>query len=113
MKVMVWCGGASGGLYAGALAHELRALEPGVTIFGFGGGQLAAAGAELLGDYRGPTVTGLAGVLVPLPRTYALYRHLVAEARAPRPGGFVAIAFPPLNFPPGPALPQGGLPAGD
>jgi lipid-A-disaccharide synthase len=107
---MVSCGEASGDLYAGALVHELRALDPSVRAFGFGGGQLAAAGAELIGDYRGHTVTGLAEVVLQLPRTYGLYRRLVAEARARRPDVFVAIDFPDFNFKLGQALHAAGIP---
>ena len=49
-KVMVSCGEASGDLYAGALVRELRNVAPGAEVFGFGGGQMAKAGAELVGD---------------------------------------------------------------
>jgi lipid-A-disaccharide synthase len=107
---MVSCGEASGDLYAGALVHELRALEPDVHVFGFGGGHFASAGGQLLADYRGHTVTGLAEVLLQLPRTYALYRHLVAEAKARRPDVFVAIDFPDFNFRLGQALHKAGIP---
>lgn len=107
---MVSCGEASGDLYAGALVHELRALQPDIRVFGFGGGQLAEAGGELIGDYRGHSVTGLAEVLLQLPRTYALYRQLVAAARARRPDVFVAIDFPDFNFKLGQALHAAGIP---
>ena len=42
--VMISCGEASGDLYAGALASELRRLSPGVRLLGFGGDRLQAAG---------------------------------------------------------------------
>ena len=57
--VMMSCGEASGDLYAGALALELQRLAPGVRIFGLGGENMHAAGAELVADYRGLAVTGL------------------------------------------------------
>jgi lipid-A-disaccharide synthase len=110
VNLMISCGEASGDLYAGALVHELRALQPDVRVFGFGGGQLAEAGGELIGDYRGHSVTGLAEVLLQLPRTYALYRQLVAAARARRPDVFVAIDFPDFNFKLGQALHAAGIP---
>jgi len=109
-RLLLSCGEASGDLYAGALVHELRALEAGVEVFGFGGGQFAAAGGALVADYRGHTVTGLAEVLMQLPRTYALYRQLVAEARTRRPDVFVAIDFPDFNFRVGQALHKAGIP---
>ena len=95
---MVSCGEASGDLYAGALAAELRALEPGIAITGLGGERLAGAGASLVGDYRGLTVTGLAEALKVLPRSYAMYRRLLAVARAQRPDVLVAIDYPDFNF---------------
>jgi lipid-A-disaccharide synthase len=98
VRVLISCGEASGDLYAGALARELRASDPLVKIAGFGGDQLRAAGATLLGDYRGLTVTGLAEALRVLPRSYAMYRRLVADARAERPDVFVAVDFPDFNF---------------
>src|SRR5690606_5839905 len=81
-----------------ALAAELLAQAPGSRVFGFGGGHLAAAGAELAGDYRGFAVTGLTEALRVLPRSYAMYRRLVDRARAERPDVFVAIHFPVFNF---------------
>ena len=96
--VMVSCGEASGDLYAGALAQALKAQAPGTRVLGFGGERLAAAGAELAGDYRGIAVTGLTEVLRVLPRTYAMYRRLVDLARTTCPDVFVAIDFPDFNF---------------
>ena len=40
---MISCGEASGDVYAGALVHALREIEPSIDVFGFGGQQLAAA----------------------------------------------------------------------
>jgi lipid-A-disaccharide synthase len=98
MRIMISCGEASGDLYAGALAAELRARAPGVDIFGFGGPRLAAANARLIGDFTGLTVTGLTEALRVIPRSYAMYRRLVAAAREHRPDVFVAIDFPDFNF---------------
>ena len=108
--IMISCGEASGDLYAGALVEALRRAEPGVRAFGFGGEKLAAAGAELVGDYRGHTVTGLVEVIKHLPGTYRLYRHLVATARERRPDVFVAIDFPDFNFKLGQAIHALGIP---
>ena len=95
---MISCGEASGDLYAGALAAELRARAPAVEIFGFGGPRLAAAGADLIGKFTGLTVTGLTEALRVIPRSYAMYRRLIAAARERRPDVFVAIDFPDFNF---------------
>src|SRR5215216_5021663 len=98
MRIMMSCGEASGDLYAGALAAELRQRVPDADIFGFGGPRLKAAGGELLGDFGRFSVTGLTEALRVLPRSLAMLRRLVATARERRPDVFVAIDFPDFNF---------------
>ena len=108
--VLVSCGEPSGDLYAGALVRELRSLVPGLRALGFGGEHLREAGAELVGDYRGLTVTGLVEALRVLPRSYAMYRRLVAAAREHRPDVVVLIDFPDFNFRVGKAAARRGIP---
>lgn len=107
---MISCGEASGDLYAGALAAELRRRDPGCRVIGFGGDCLREAGAELVGEYRGLAVTGLTEALRVLPRSYGMYRRLVARARAERPDVFVAVDFPDFNFRVASALHRMGVP---
>ncbi len=98
MHVMISCGEPSGDIYAGALAAEIRRLDPAAAISGFGSDHLRRAGADLVGDFRGLSVTGLLEVAGLLPRAYATYRRLVAHAKRTRPDVFVAIDFPDFNF---------------
>jgi len=98
MRVMISCGEPSGDLYAGALAAEIRRVDPSAAISGFGSDRLREAGAELVGDFQGLSVTGLLEVAGLLPRAYAMYRRLVAHATHTRPDVFVAIDFPDFNF---------------
>ena len=98
MRVMISCGETSGDLYAGALAAELQKLDPTVDIFGFGGPRLRAAGARVVGDFSGFSVTGFVEPLRALPRLLAIRRRLVEAARATRPDVFVAIDFSGFNF---------------
>jgi lipid-A-disaccharide synthase len=109
-SVMISCGEASGDLYAGALARQLFAQDPSCRITGLGGDRLRAAGAALVGDYHGLAVTGLTEAIRVLPRSLALYRRLVARARANRPDVFVAIDFPDFNFRLGAAMHRMGIP---
>jgi len=95
---MVSCAEPSGDLYAGALASALRAREPGVEVFGFGGDRLAAAGGDLIGHFRGLAVTGLTEALPLIPRFYRLLSQLKAAAAARRPDVFVAVDAPDFNF---------------
>jgi lipid-A-disaccharide synthase len=110
MRVMISCGEPSGDLYAGALAGEILKLSPATTITGFGGDRLAAAGATLVENFSGLSVTGLVEVVRLLPRTYATYKRLVADADAMRPDVFVAIDFPDFNFTLARALKKRGIP---
>ncbi|OFW06627.1 MAG: lipid-A-disaccharide synthase [Acidobacteria bacterium RIFCSPLOWO2_02_FULL_67_36] len=107
---MISCGEPSGDLYAGALASEILRIERSAVIIGLGGDRLKAAGASLVGDFSGLSVTGLLEVARVLPRTYATYRRLVADAVASRPDVFVAIDFPDFNFTLGRALHKLGVP---
>jgi lipid-A-disaccharide synthase len=98
MRVMLSCGEASGDLYAGALVQALRAREPQVEVFGLGGERFKAAGAHLVGDFRGLAVTGLVEALRILPESYAMYRRLVQAARQKLPDVLVLIDYPDFNF---------------
>ena len=104
------CGEASGDLYAGALAQELRRRAPGAEIFGFGGPRLHAAGGELCADFTGLSVTGLSEALRVVPRALAMLRRLARAAAARRPDVFVAIDFPDFNFRLMAALRRQGVP---
>ena len=95
---MISCGEPSGDLYAGALVRALKEGEPGIDVFGFGGDRLRAAGADLIGDYRGFSVTGLSEAIAVLPRSWNMLNRLRDAARSRRPDVFVAIDFPDFNF---------------
>jgi lipid-A-disaccharide synthase len=97
-SVMIACGEPSGDLYAGALARELRRLSADTRIAGLGGEHLRNAGADLVGDYRGLSVTGLVEAVRVLPRAWAMHRALVERARRDRPDALVVIDFPDFNF---------------
>ncbi len=109
-KVLISCGEPSGDLYAGALAAALRDLDPGTRVFGLGGDRLRDCGAELVAHYRGLAATGLSEALAVVPRSYAVYRELVARARAERPDVFVAVDFPEINFRVAAAVRRLGIP---
>jgi lipid-A-disaccharide synthase len=107
---MISCGEPSGDLYAGALAAEILQENPSAVITGFGSDRLRAAGASLVGDFSGLSVTGLMEVARVLPRTYATYRRLIADVEATRPDVFVAIDFPDFNFRLAAAVRKRGVP---
>lgn len=97
-RLLLSCGEPSGDLYAGALTRALRALDPAVAVSGLGGPHFAAAGGELIADYRGLAVTGLTEALGKLPQSFATLRRLTAAARAALPDALIAVDFPDFNF---------------
>jgi lipid-A-disaccharide synthase len=107
---MISCGEPSGDLYAGALAAEILALEPDAIVTGFGSERLRAAGASLIRDFKGLSVTGLTEALRVIPHSWQNYRALVEAAEADRPDVFVPIDFPDFNFFVARALHKRGIP---
>jgi lipid-A-disaccharide synthase len=97
-RVMISCGEPSGDLYAGALAAEILKLAPDTAITGFGSERLRAAGASLVRDFAGVSVTGLTEALRVIPRSWQNYRALVRAAAEDPPDVFVPIDFPDFNF---------------
>jgi lipid-A-disaccharide synthase len=97
-RLLLSCGEPSGDLYAGALTRELRALAPDLKVAGLGGPEFAAAGGQVLEDYRGLSATGLTEAVAKIPRSLSALRRLVAAARANPPDGLVVIDFPEINF---------------
>jgi lipid-A-disaccharide synthase len=95
---MLSCGEPSGDLYAGALTRELLSLDPTLTLTGLGGPQFAAAGGQLLADYRGLAVTGLTEAIGKIPQSMAVLNRMVDSARATRLDALVVIDFPDFNF---------------
>jgi lipid-A-disaccharide synthase len=110
LRVLLSCGEPSGDLYAGALTRELRAIDPGIRVAGLGGPSFAAAGGELIEDYRGFAVTGLTEAIFKLPRAWGSLRRMLASARANRPDALVVIDFPDFNFPLGRRIHALGVP---
>ena len=99
VRLLLSCGEPSGDAYAGALARELRTLSPDISLSGLGGPQFAAAGGQLIADYRGLAVTGLTEAVAKIPKSIATLGQLVTHARRERPDALVVIDFPDFNFP--------------
>lgn len=95
---MLSCGEPSGDLYAGALTRELKALNPDTTVAGLGGPNFAAAGGQLLDDYRGIAVTGLTEAIAKLPKSSRTMTKLVRWARDNQPHALIVIDSPDFNL---------------
>lgn len=107
---MISCGEPSGDLYAGALASAILELEPDAIVTGLGSERLRGAGASLIRDFKGLSVTGLTEALRVVPRSWQIYRALVRAAEADPPDVFVPIDFPDFNFVLARALHKRGVP---
>ena len=107
---MLSCGEASGDLYAGALARELRALDPAIVVAGLAGPRFAAAGGLLVDDYRGVSASGLIEPFAKLPRLVAAKRRMIEAARAHPPDALVLIDFSGFNLRLAPAFKRLGVP---
>jgi lipid-A-disaccharide synthase len=107
---MISCGEPSGDLYAGALATEILKIEPDAAITGFGSERLRDAGAVLVRDFKGLSVTGLTEAVRVIPRSWQNYRALMRAADVEPPDVFVPIDFPDFNFFPARAFHKRGVP---
>ena len=98
MKIMLSAGETSGDLHGAALARELRALDPSVSLIGFGGAEMAAAGVVLRQNYIDYNVMGISAVLMNLRRIFALLDDLTRLMEEERPDVLVIIDYPDFNW---------------
>lgn len=98
MKIAVVAGEASGDLHAGSVLRELKALQPGVALFGIGGDLMAKEGVELLYHARDLGVVGLFNVLRHLGMFRRVFRHFMARVEAERPDAVLLVDYPGFNL---------------
>ena len=79
--------------------RELRTLSPDISLAGLGGPQFAAAGGQLIADYRGLAVTGLTEAVARCRSRLRPSGGWSTHARRERPDALVVIDFPDFNFP--------------
>ena len=98
MRIFISAGEASGDLHAAALTKAILALRPDAEVFGMGGDALAAAGGEVLFNYKDNSVMGFVEVLRKLPDLFALrdaFRRVMVERK---PDIFVTVDYPDFNM---------------
>lgn len=97
-KVFISAGEASGDLHAAALTRAILQRDPTAQVFGMGGDALAAAGGEVVFNYKDYSVMGFVEVLQSLPRLFGLkkaFRRLMEERK---PDVFVTVDYPDFNM---------------
>jgi lipid-A-disaccharide synthase len=96
-KILLSAGEASGDMYAARLAAELKKRAD-VEIFGMGGAQMRAAGADVITDYSEVSVLGITEILKHLPQLRRAMRNLVSQARARKPALAILTDFPGFHL---------------
>lgn len=98
MNIAILSGETSGDLIGGALAVELRRMEPGVQLWGLGTDKMREAGVELLADSAGWGVISITQAIAkyPMLRLKVLPRVL-RQLKIRRPDVVVLIDFGAFN----------------
>src|SRR5881392_742226 len=91
-------GEASGDLYGGKLAEQLKFRIPSLQLSGMGGERMRAAHVELLHHYADATVLGVFEVLGKVRALRKILADLKQWIDARHPEFAVLIDFPDFNF---------------
>jgi len=95
--LLISAGEASGDLHAGRLAAALR--ERGANgLFGLGGGEMRAAGVDLIAESREVSVLGITEILHRLPELRRVFRRLLDAVDARRPPLAILVDFPGFHL---------------
>lgn len=97
--VLLSVGDASGDAHAADFVRALRELRPETRFVGMGGGELRAAGAEILADQRELAVGGLFELLPSAARIARVWRRMAAALEATRPDLVVLVDASGFNLP--------------
>jgi lipid-A-disaccharide synthase len=97
--VLIVAAETSGDIHGANLARALRALDPAVKLVGTGGGQMQAAGVEILADPTAHASIGFVEAIKNIHRYAQLYRKLQSAMRTYKPDVAVLIDSPDFNLP--------------
>jgi len=97
MNIAIFSGELSGDLIGGALARELKALCPGVELWGLGSSAMQTEGVELLADSAAWGAIGIIESLGKVPAVLRMLPKVKSELRKRRPDVVVLIDFGAFN----------------
>ena len=101
-------------MYGAQLIEALRQQNPSpdspLEFFGVGGDRMRAAGCDTVVDAKDLAVVGITEILSHLPKIYALFRKLIAEADRRRPDLAIVIDAPAFNWRVARAMRKRGIP---
>jgi lipid-A-disaccharide synthase len=98
LRILISAGEASGELYGAQLIEAMRRRDPSIEFFGVGGERMRAAGCDTVVDSKDLAVVGITEVVSHLPRIYARFRRLIAEADKRKPDLAIIIDAPSFNL---------------
>lgn len=98
LRYYLIAGEASGDLHGAGLVRELRRLDPQAVIRGWGGERMAAAGAEIVKDYRELAFMGFVEVVKNLGTILRNFRECRRDIEAFAPDRIVLIDYPGFNL---------------
>jgi len=85
-------------MYGAQLIEALSRRDPSLEFFGIGGDRMRAAGCDTVVDAKDLAVVGISEIVSHLPKIYARFRRLIAEADRRRPSLAVVIDSPAFNW---------------
>lgn len=98
MRYFFSVGEPSGDLHGSNLIHAIRERDPGAEVTGFGGGLMAAAGANLLFPLANHPVMGMSRVITSLPMFLHWLRRAEEYLARERPDVVVLVDNPGFNW---------------
>jgi lipid-A-disaccharide synthase len=98
MQILISAGEASGEMYGAQLIEALRRRNPELEFFGAGGDRMRAAGCDTVVDAKDLAVVGISEIVSHLPKIYARFHRLIAEADKRRPDLAIVIDSPAFNW---------------
>lgn len=98
MHLFVSAGEPSGDLHGANLATALLSRQPGLSLAGFGGDRMTAAGVRLLYPLTDLAVMWFGRVIAHLPTFFKLARQAEVYFRSKRPDAVVLIDYPGFHW---------------
>ncbi|RXK87231.1 lipid-A-disaccharide synthase [Filimonas effusa] len=98
MKYYIIAGEASGDLHGSNLVKELKQLDPGIQLRGWGGDLMQEAGVDIVKHYRDLAFMGFVEVIANLPTILRNLSFCKKDIAAFRPDALILIDYPGFNL---------------
>lgn len=121
VRILISAGEASGEMYGTQLMKALRIrmnssagedarATPSLEFFGVGGERMRDAGCSTIIDAKHLSIVGITEILAHLPKIWALFHRLIAEADKRKPDLAIVIDSPAFNWRVARAMRKRGVP---